>query len=159
MSHWSLAEPGQRSRAPGRVGGPVPVGDTSTVAGRSRWLDEQVDELLARLSGFGLTVAAEQARALITERIEVTAVAMRISPQSERRHLDLAKLSESLAASLAEEQPGADLMEVERTTALSMPLLGRASPGWPRPSTFGCLTRRPARRRTTSRRWPRRCRY
>ncbi|PZS33411.1 MAG: hypothetical protein DLM61_05225 [Pseudonocardiales bacterium] len=85
------------------------------------------DMLIEELSGFGLVVSHDAARDVLGDRVQAVADTMRISQTTARSYFDadaIRKMAQMMALTLAEEQPGADLMGADRTVPVSMPLLG-----------------------------------
>jgi hypothetical protein len=72
------------------------------------------------------------ATALIHERVRWVSSQMDISATAARRYLNddvLADLARTMVFSLAEETPGADVIESARTAAVPLPILGRCIAG------------------------------
>lgn len=97
-------------------------------SGRRTWVDQQAAVLRAELSSLGLTMSEDDARAVIRERREHVARQMRITPRSAQHYIDddaTRTLAHELAFTLADEQPGADLMTAPRTSQLSLQQVAR----------------------------------
>jgi hypothetical protein len=103
------------------------------VAGRRRtWLDGRVDVLLAALDEYGMSASAVSAAELIQERVQWVAAQMRVTPATARRYLTdeaVRDLARTMALTVADEAPGADLLASPRTAAVPVPVLGRCIAG------------------------------
>jgi len=96
------------------------------------WLDGRVDALLAELHDLGMSASRAAATELIHERVRWVSSQMGISPTAARRYLTddaLADLARTMVISLADETPGADVIESARTAAVPLPILGRCVAG------------------------------
>ena len=96
------------------------------------WVDGRVDALLAALHDLGMSASRAAATELIHERVQWVSSQMGISPAAARRYLTddaLADLARTLVISLADETPGADVIESARTAAVPLPILGRCIAG------------------------------
>jgi hypothetical protein len=95
---------------------------------RGSWLEERTKVMFEELDLLGLTVPqAELAQVIKKTLVEVAAVAG-ISEISARRYVDderLRSLAQEIALKLAEERPGAPLLDQPRTIPLALPLLGQ----------------------------------
>ena len=99
---------------------------------RSTWVDGRVDVLLAALHELGMSASRAAAIELIHERVQWVSAQMRISPAAARRYLTddaLTSLAQTMALSLADETPGADVIESARTASVPVPVLGRCIAG------------------------------
>ena len=96
------------------------------------WVDGRVDTLLAELHDLGMSVSRAAATELINERVQWVSSEMDISPTAARRYLTddtLADLARAMVISLADETPGADVIQSPRTAAVPLPILGRCIAG------------------------------
>jgi hypothetical protein len=96
------------------------------------WVDGRVDTLLAALHDLGMSISRAAATALINERVQWVSSEMDISPTAARRYLTddtLADLARAMVISVADETPGADVIESPRTAAVPLPVLGRCIAG------------------------------
>ena len=94
---------------------------------RRTWLDDKADVVLEELSACGMHLDRQHAAELITERVRVVAAAMSVSEPTARRYLDdetLRDMARRMLFEFVDEQPGADLMQVPRTVAMSLILVG-----------------------------------
>jgi predicted AAA+ superfamily ATPase len=79
-----------------------------------------------------MSMSRSAAGELIDERVEFVASQMRVSPTTARAYLTddaISGLAQSMAFSLVEETPGADLFSAPRDAALPVRLAGRVSAG------------------------------
>ena len=96
------------------------------------WVDGRVDTLLAALHDLGMSVSRAAATELIHERVQWVSSEMDISPTAARRYLTddtLADLARAMVISVADETPGADVIQSPRTAAVPLPVLGRCIAG------------------------------
>jgi hypothetical protein len=96
------------------------------------WVDGRVDVLLAALHDLGMSASRAAASDLVHERVRWVSSQMGISPAAARRYLTddaVADLARTLVISLADETPGADVIESARTAAVPLPILGRCIAG------------------------------
>lgn len=96
------------------------------------WVDGRVDALLATLRDLGMSVSRAAAAELIRERVRWVSSRMGISATAARRYLTddtLADLARAMVISVADETPGADVIESPRTAAVPLPILGRCIAG------------------------------
>jgi hypothetical protein len=96
------------------------------------WVDGRVDILLAALHDLGMSTSRVAATELIGERVRWVSSQMDISATAARRYLTdeaLADLARAMVFSLADETPGADVIESARTAAVPLPVLGRCIAG------------------------------
>jgi hypothetical protein len=96
------------------------------------WVDGRVDALLTALHELGMSASRAAATELIHERVRRVSAEMGISPTAARRYLTddaLADLASTMVVSVADETPGADVIESARTTAVPLPILGRCIAG------------------------------
>jgi hypothetical protein len=96
------------------------------------WVDGRVDVLLTALHDLGMSASRVAATELIQERVRWVSAQAGISPTAARRYLTddaLTDLARTMAISLAEETPGADVTAAARTAAVPLPVLGRCIAG------------------------------
>jgi len=96
------------------------------------WVEGRVDTLLAELHNLGMSVSRAAATTLINERVQWVSSEMDISPTAARRYLTddtLADLARTMVISVADETPGADVIQSPRTAAVPLPVLGRCIAG------------------------------
>ena len=92
------------------------------------WLDDHVDLFLEELSVFDINVPREHAAELLRERVRAVADGMRIGETAARRYIDdemIKDLAATLAFSIADEHPGADLFDLPRAAAVPFSSMGR----------------------------------
>jgi len=103
------------------------------VAGQRRsWLDGRVDVLLAALDEYGMSASVVSAAELIQERVQWVAAHLRVTPATARRYLTdeaVRDLARTMAVTVADEAPGADVLASPRTAAVPVPVLGRCIAG------------------------------
>jgi len=90
---------------------------------RPTWLAARSAELRAVLLDLGLTLTDTEARKILDDKLTEYARLMRVTRQTAQRDFTderLLSFAHSLALSLSDEAPGADLIEFER--AISMPV-------------------------------------
>lgn len=107
---------------------------------RPSWVDGRVDALLAALDELGMSVSRAAATELIQERVQWVSAQMGISPTAARRYLTddaLTDLARTMVVSVADETPGADVIESARTAACRSRSSAAASPASPKPSRSG----------------------
>ena len=95
---------------------------------RRTWLDVRVDVLLAALDEYGMDASRVPAAELIQQRVEQVAAQMRITPATTRRYLTddaVRDLAQTMAVTVADEAPGANVLASPRTVAVPVPVLGR----------------------------------
>ena len=96
------------------------------------WTEGRVDALLAALDSYGMSMSPAAAEDLITERVDAVAQLMRATKATARRYLTdeaIAGMAESIAFSLVEEAPGADLHGAPRTAPVPLYYVGRMVAG------------------------------
>jgi hypothetical protein len=96
------------------------------------WIDGRVDALLAALHELGMSVSRGAATELIHERVQWVSSQMGISHTAARRYLTddaLTDLARSMVVTLADETPGADVLESARIAAVPLPVIGRCVAG------------------------------
>ena len=99
---------------------------------RQSWVDARVDVLLAALHDLGMSASRAAATDLVHERVQWVSSQMGVSPTAGRRYLTddaLVDLARSMAFSVVDETPGADVIDSPRTAAVPLPILGRAIAG------------------------------
>ena len=99
---------------------------------RRTWRDERADVLMAAVDALGLSMSRTAAVELIDERVEFVASQMRVGASSARIHLTdeaIQGLAQTIAFSVVEETPGADLFSAPRDAAIPVRLVGRVSAG------------------------------
>ncbi len=92
------------------------------------WIDERADVLLRHFSDLGMSLSKTAAAELMEERVEFVAAQMRIGTPAARHYLSdeaLQRVAESIAFSMAEEAPGADILTSPRTAEVPLVVLGR----------------------------------
>ena len=120
----------QHSARPDRPTPPVPPWRNEWKASsvpRRTWLDDKADVLLEELSASGMHLDRQHAAELITERVRAVAAAMSVTEPTARRYLDdetLRDMARRMLFEFVDEQPGANLMRVPRTVAMSLILVG-----------------------------------
>jgi len=96
------------------------------------WTEGRVDALLAALDSYGMSMSPAAAEDLIIERVDAVAQLMRATKATARRYLTdeaIAGMAESIAFSLVEEAPGADLHGAPRTAPVPLYYVGRMVAG------------------------------
>lgn len=96
------------------------------------WVEGRVEVLLAALHDLGMSASRAAVAELIDERVQWVSSQMGSSPAAARRYLTddaLADLAATMAFSVADETPGADVIESARTAAVPLPILGRCIAG------------------------------
>lgn len=96
---------------------------------RSTWLDELVDVFVEELRVLGLVAARQHVAALIGARVAAVATEIGVGEHTARRyftHDAVRELARELAVTLADEQPGADIVEGPRIIAMAPSSVGRA---------------------------------
>lgn len=99
---------------------------------RPSWVEGRVDALLAELHELGMSVSRAAAAELIHERVQWVCAQLGISPAAARRYLSddtFADLARTMAFSVADETPGADVTQSPRTAAVPLPILARCIAG------------------------------
>jgi hypothetical protein len=102
------------------------------VSPKQGWVAGRVEVLLAALHDIGMSASRAAATELVHERVRWVSSQMGISPTAARRYLTdgaLVDLARTMAFSVADETPGADLIEAPRTAAVPLPILARAIAG------------------------------
>jgi hypothetical protein len=96
------------------------------------WVEDRVEVLRAALHDLGMSASRAAVAELIDERVQWLSSQMGISPTAARRYLTddaLADLARTMAFSVADETPGADVIASARTAAVPLPILGRCIAG------------------------------
>lgn len=99
---------------------------------KQTWVDGRVDVLLAALHELGLSASRAAATGLIHERVRWVSTQAGISSATARRYLTdeaLEALAQTMAFSLVQETPGADILEASPSVAVPLPLIGRCIAG------------------------------
>lgn len=99
---------------------------------RRTWRGERVDSLVAAVDALGLSMSRAAAGELIDERVRFVASRMRVSATSARAYLTdeaITGLAQTIAFSVVEETPGADLFSAARDAVIPVRLAGRVSAG------------------------------
>ena len=94
---------------------------------RNTWLSTRSTELRAILLDLGLTLTDTEAQTILDDKVNEYATLMRVSRQTAQRSFGdehLARFARSLALSISDEAPGANLVEFERTISMSIPAVG-----------------------------------
>jgi hypothetical protein len=94
---------------------------------RRTWLDHKVDALVEELAAAGMHLDRQRAGELITDRVRAVAALMKVTEPTARKYLDdetVKDLARRMLFEFVDEQPGADLMQVPRTTPLTLVLVG-----------------------------------
>jgi hypothetical protein len=111
------------------------------VTPKPTWVDGRVDALLAALHDLGMSASRAAAAELVAERVGWVSSQMRISPAAARRYLTddaMTSLARTMVISVADETPGADILESARTAArYRSRSSAAASAVSPRPSRSG----------------------
>lgn len=96
------------------------------------WVEGRVDVLLVALGDLGMSASRAAASGLIEQRVQCVSSQMGISALAARRYLTddaIVDLARSMAFSVAEETPGADVLEAARTAAVPLAIVGRGVAG------------------------------
>ena len=94
---------------------------------RNIWLSTRSTELRAILLDLGLTITDTEAQTILDDKVNEFATLMRVCRQTAQRSFGdehLARFAQSLAISVSDEAPGANLVEFERTISMSIPAVG-----------------------------------
>jgi hypothetical protein len=97
------------------------------MSARESWLGDRSTELRAALLDLGLTMTDADARSALSEKIDENAARMGLSHESAQQDFtdaDLVGFAHSLALSISDEAPGADLVEFERTISMPVTAVG-----------------------------------
>ena len=94
---------------------------------RPTWLATRSAELRAALFDLGLTLTDTEARKILDDKLTEYARLMRVTRQTAQKDFTderLISFARSLALSLSDEAPGADLIEFERTISMPVAAIG-----------------------------------
>ena len=94
---------------------------------RPTWLAARSAELRSALLDLGLTLTDTEARKILDDKLAEYAALMRVTRQTAQRDFTderLISFAQSLALSLSDEAPGADLIEFERTISIPVAAIG-----------------------------------
>ncbi|MBQ7806413.1 hypothetical protein [Rhodococcus sp. (in: high G+C Gram-positive bacteria)] len=94
---------------------------------RTTWLAARSTEFRAALLDLGLTITDTEARKILDDKVSEYAALMRVSRQTAQNDFTgerLIAFAQSLALSLSDEAPGADLIEFERTISMPVAAVG-----------------------------------
>ena len=94
---------------------------------RRTWLDNKIDVFLEELAASGMHLDRQRAGELITGQIRAAAALMRVTEATARTYLDdetIKELARRMLFEVADERPGADLLEAPRTVPLPLVLVG-----------------------------------
>ncbi|WP_235169970.1 hypothetical protein [Rhodococcus erythropolis] len=94
---------------------------------RNTWLSTRSAELRALLLDLGLTITDAEAQTILDDKVNEYTTLMRVSRQTAQRSFGdehLARFAQSLALSISDEAPGANLVEFERAISMSIPAVG-----------------------------------
>lgn len=111
----------QTNRTDGRSGRPT-----------APWLQKMGAAFVERIAEHGMTVTQHFAETVVADRVKAVAAALHITERSARAYIDLdaiAAMADSVAESVADEEPGADLLTLPRTADLPISLAGRIIAG------------------------------
>ena len=93
-----------------------------------RWVDERAQFLIDLLGERGLTISLQASRVLVVDQVEQVRQQTGVSERTARAYVTdaaLAAMADSIAFSLVEEFPGADLHTLPRTVRMPVTLAGR----------------------------------
>jgi hypothetical protein len=94
---------------------------------RRTWLDNKIDVFLEELAASGMHLDRQRAGELIIGQIRATAALMRVTEATARTYLDdetIKEMARRMLFEVADERPGADLLEAPRTVPLPLVLVG-----------------------------------
>ncbi|MBY6382369.1 hypothetical protein HG717_00250 [Rhodococcus erythropolis] len=94
---------------------------------RPTWLATRSAELRAALLDLGLTITDTEAQKILDNKVSEYAALMRVTRQTAQRDFTderLISFAQSLALSLSDEAPGANLIEFERTISMPVAAVG-----------------------------------
>ena len=94
---------------------------------RPTWLAARSAELRSALLDLGLTITDTEAQAILDDKLTEYARLMRVTRQTAQKDFTderLIAFAQSLALSLSDEAPGADLIEFERTIPMTVAAIG-----------------------------------
>lgn len=93
-----------------------------------QWLQNLAADFVAKIEDRELTLTVAAAEALLADRIKALAAVLHITERSARAYLDsdaLDAMADSLVDSVADEDPGKDLLQLPRNAALRVGNIGR----------------------------------
>ena len=96
---------------------------------RRTWLDSKIDVFVEELAASGMHLDRRRAGELITGQVRAVASLMSITEATARTYLGdeiIKDMARRMLFEVADEQPGADLMEAPRTVPLPLALVGIA---------------------------------
>ena len=94
---------------------------------RRRWLDSKIDVFLEELAASGMHLDRQRAGELITGRVRAVAALMAVTEAAARTYLGdevIKDMARRMLFEVADERPGADLLEAPRTVPLPLALVG-----------------------------------
>jgi len=94
---------------------------------RRTWLDSKIDVFLEELAASGMHLDRQHAGELITGQVRTTAALMGVTEASARRYLAdeaVKDMARQMLFDIADERPGADLLEAPRTVPVPLVLVG-----------------------------------
>jgi hypothetical protein len=94
---------------------------------RRTWLDIKIDVFLEELTASGMHLDRQRAGELITGQIRAAAALIRVTEATARTYLDdetIKEMARRMLFEVADERPGADLLEAPRTVPLPLALVG-----------------------------------
>jgi len=94
---------------------------------RRTWLDSKIDVFLEELAASGMHLDRQRAGELITGQVRAVATLMSITEATARTYLGdetIKDMARRMLFEVADERPGADLMEAPRTVPLPLALVG-----------------------------------
>ena len=94
---------------------------------RRTWLDSRIDIFLGELAASGMHLDRQRAGELITGQVRAVAALMSFTEATARTYLGdeiIKDMARRMLFEVADERPGADLMEAPRTVPLPLALVG-----------------------------------
>ena len=94
---------------------------------RRTWLDNKIDVFLGELAASSMHLDRQRAGELITGQVRAAAALMRVTEATARIYLDdetIKDMARKMLFAVADERPGADLLEAPRTVPLPLALVG-----------------------------------
>lgn len=104
------------------------MADTARLSGRQSWLRTQANSLVDRLKSRAMELPVAAAEVIVADRVAAVAATLQISERAARAYFDqdaLDGIADGLAASVADEEPGVDLLTLPCDAALSISGVGR----------------------------------
>lgn len=104
------------------------MADTARLAGRQPWLRTQANSLVDRLKSRAMELPVAAAEVIVADRVAAVAATLQISERAARAYFDqdaLDGIADGLVASVADEEPGVDLLTLPCDAALSISGVGR----------------------------------